>query len=366
MSDLILAERKISDINAQEYRSILENSVLSLNLQPEWLSNYVSDFGYAGKDFILEIRSKTERKLVSFLPLVTQAQIENRFLTYKRVIPCGYRPSDFFSIPVLKSFEEQAAQRYVKYFEDNSSLWDRIFLNYLPADTPISQALRIAFENSKLGVNAQEERSYLVLDATSPFENLLEKIGAKKRKYLRYHESRLSREIGEVDFSIKSGNLFDSFESFLTLYSNRRKGADQSDPFVRSKSLGVFKKNIVKAYGARGWIKRAVLSANKHVVAECFFFEHQCTVYYSMPSFDMEFEKFSPGRILLAKLIQYACENQEIKEFNFMRSEYDYKNWWKPENRKYLELTVENPRSPKLILANFIANVNDFFRIGAT
>ena len=75
-----------------------------------------------------------------------------------------------------------------------------------------------------------------------------------------------------------------------------------------------------------------------------------------MPTFIDDFKKYSPGSILLNELIKTAFEDTNISEFNFMRLEADYKKWWNPEKKNYLDISFENHRSKKIIIGNFFKN----------
>ena len=78
-----------------------------------------------------------------------------------------------------------------------------------------------------------------------------------------------------------------------------------------------------------------------------------------MPTFINDFKKYSPGSLILNELIRIAFEDANIDEFNFMRLEADYKKWWNPKKKKYLDFSFENHRSKKIIIGNFIKNARN-------
>ena len=54
-------------------------------------------------------------------------------------------------------------------------------------------------------------------------------------------------------------------------------------------------------------------------IAFCYYYEYNGIIYYSMPSYDISYSKYSPGTILLNYLIKKSFDNPNIFEFNFMK-----------------------------------------------
>ena len=68
-------------------------------------------------------------------------------------------------------------------------------------------------------------------------------------------------------------------------------------------------------------------------------------MYYSMPAFDSDYKKYSPGSMMLNHLIKKAFYDTKIREFNFMRLEAAYKKWWKPFKKPYRTIIINNNTS---------------------
>lgn len=117
-----------------------------------------------------------------------------------------------------------------------------------------------------------------------------------------------------------------------------------TDPGKTIKVLPEFLKLHVerwpKAYKAPGFhenlLNRGLLSGTVHftslqigenVVSYHLGFTYNRRYYYYMPAIDAEFENFSPGKIHLYKLMEYAIENG-FHVFDHLRGDENYKSGW--------------------------------------
>jgi len=345
-----IVQSTIEKINHDEYEKIAHHVSYGLNIHPIWLTTYINTFGYGNRNLVLEGRDEHSNALWGFLPLVVQHQKDNRFITLRRLVPCGYRPTDYFPIPVIPGKEDEFASVLAKWFVDNSSSWDRLFLNLIPEENFVWKTFVEYLAEMKFDIVVSKEHRFLTLDASGTYIEHLNLLGTKKVKLLRYQERRLEREIGSLSFQILEKNLRNYFDEFLGLYSDCRKDANQSDPFKRIPQLYEFMREIIEKYERKRWIRLAVLACNDVGTAYCYHFCVNKVVYYSMPTYDLAYAKFSPGRVLLAKLIENAFNDSNIIEFNFMRSEYPYKLWWLPKAKNYVTVSVENNKTGRVVL----------------
>jgi hypothetical protein len=60
---------------------------------------------------------------------------------------------------------------------------------------------------------------------------------------------------------------------------------------------------------------------------------------------DQEFDRFSPGTVLLAHMIQHVMEHDAVQEIDFGRGDDAYKRRWVARRRQRIGLIAANPRS---------------------
>ena len=351
---LKIRKQKFSEINYDKYLELSLSTKYGLNTHPIWLETYFKTFCEINSELILELIDTKKNDIIGFLFLFKQKRRDNRFFEFVRLIPCGYRPTDFFPIVVENGYEKQFAKLLVNWFKNNSSSWDSIYINYIPKDLSIWKELEHYFIRYRFDIKTDDNKQFLTICTKSgDFNSHINRLGTKKEKYLRYIKRRFEREIGDIQFIEPKSNLIYYFNEFLDQYSSIKDILGQSNPFTRVKELKQFTKEIINKYEDEGFIKLIILRAGEKNIAFCYYFYFNKIIYYSMPSYDNNYKKYSPGTILLYELIKKSFEDQSILEFNFMRSVYDYKLWWKPENNNYVEILVKNKPTIKTGL-NFI------------
>lgn len=89
-----------------------------------------------------------------------------------------------------------------------------------------------------------------------------------------------------------------------------------------------FYRELVCAVGSQGNIHMSTLMLDGHILATHLGAIYRGRFYYLLPSFSRgALEKFSPGRLLLEKLVQWAISNK-IKIFDFTCGGESYKKIW--------------------------------------
>ena len=94
--------------------------------------------------------------------------------------------------------------------------------------------------------------------------------------------------------------------------------------------------------GFWGKIHISALKLNDHIIATHWGFYSKDTFYYIMPSFDTnEWRKYSPGKILLEKLMQWCCVNG-VKNFDFTDGNALYKRNWSNNSCYLYDVKISN------------------------
>jgi CelD/BcsL family acetyltransferase involved in cellulose biosynthesis len=329
----------------QEYAALSHTLNYGANLHPVWLQSYIEAFEYTDRHVVLESCDSVSGALLGFLPLVRKDSRESRFITQRRLVPNGYRPTDFFGFPALRGREAEVGRATAEWLDANRGYWDALMIDLLVEDQGAWAAFAARLTELGFGVEIVSDRNYLTLDTTGSYDNYVARLGAAKLKDLRYYRNRLLKRGSHLDARHLSEGMIEHFDEFIQLYRNRRSTKTQSDPYTRVGPLERFFRLIVERYGPRGWLTLSVLKLDETIVAFCYCLVYDGVLFYYNPAFRDEFKDCAPGKLLLMELIRRAFEDPTIREFNFMRSEYAYKHWFEPESKPYFTITTENHRS---------------------
>ena len=109
-----------------------------------------------------------------------------------------------------------------------------------------------------------------------------------------------------------------------------------------------FYTGIARWAASRGWLRLAFLRLDGHPIAFQYGLEDGGTYYFLKGGYDAKYSRFSPGRLLLASLIERAFDNG-LKRFDFGGADESFKREWANGRRELVHLQVFPPSVPGLI-----------------
>ena len=102
----------------------------------------------------------------------------------------------------------------------------------------------------------------------------------------------------------------------------------------------LFLAELAKLLSERGWLALTTFAAGDKVFAWNYGFQFLSTWFWYQPTFDSDFEKYSPGFCLLAKLIEEAAEKPELQTVDLGLGAEEYKDRFANQSRETLHVTL--------------------------
>jgi CelD/BcsL family acetyltransferase involved in cellulose biosynthesis len=102
----------------------------------------------------------------------------------------------------------------------------------------------------------------------------------------------------------------------------------------------LFLEELARLLSEQGWFALTSFSAGQQIFAWNYGFQFLNTWFWYQPTFDSDFEKYSPGFCLLAKLIEEADENPELQTVDLGLGAEDYKDRFANQTRETLYITL--------------------------
>ncbi len=102
----------------------------------------------------------------------------------------------------------------------------------------------------------------------------------------------------------------------------------------------LFLTELAKLLSERGWLALTTFAAGDKVFAWNYGFQFLSTWFWYQPTFDSDFEKYSPGFCLLAKLIEEAAEKPELQTVDLGLGAEEYKERFANQSRETLHVTL--------------------------
>jgi CelD/BcsL family acetyltransferase involved in cellulose biosynthesis len=136
------------------------------------------------------------------------------------------------------------------------------------------------------------------------------------KKSLKRHYNYFQRS-GAITFDVLSEApaVEPHLENFFAQHVARRGLTDAPSKFSDDRERAFYRK-LTQYLGSSGHLRFSVLGFGDEVLAYHFGFEFDGTLYWYKPTFNVGFEKHSPGEVLL-KLIIEDCIERDLDELDF-------------------------------------------------
>lgn len=311
-----------------EWNTMLEKShTNTIFLTFEWITNWWKCFGDDKKLFVLLV--KEEGTIIGIAPLMITT-IKRFGITTNKVEFIGMPLSDYSDLIVSEKSAEVLEKIY-NYLLENKKEWSFVKLDRIPEKSSTLDLSKEILKSKKLSKFLLSDK-YLSFVFDDTWETYKNEINSKKMKErIRYFTNR-----GELLLSRCDNNSVEAKELLNIFFEQHKERWNKTNipSMFNEESYKKFFEHLVTSLLKKGQIDLFYLSFNKKPIAFDidFFYDNRCLAYTS--SYDINYAKQSPGKILTNYLLEY-CASNNLKEYNFLRGGEKYK-------LKYVNKTTKN------------------------
>ena len=176
---------------------------------------------------------------------------------------------------------------------------------------------------------------YLVVAGRS-YATVFAGLPATLRNTVQRRDRRLSRE-GAWSIDIESGTgpaLDAAIADFSAVYAGSWK---EPEPFPR------FIPALCRMAAALGWLRLGVLKLGTQPIAAQLWLHHRHKSMIYKLAYDRAFERFSPGSILTAAMLQNAIDRDRATEVDYLSGDDAYKREWMSHRRERIGIIAFDP-----------------------
>jgi CelD/BcsL family acetyltransferase involved in cellulose biosynthesis len=178
----------------------------------------------------------------------------------------------------------------------------------------------------------QRVGGFNVIGTDRPYPDLLASLGKNFRGNLRKARNKLQAEVAPT-FHLTTGGVAheDAFESFLRVEASGWKGAAGTASAAQlSPELGRFLREVILGPMADGRAQVHALEADGQCIAAqlCLAGGGELTILKT--AYDERFSRYSPGQLLLEKVLQQACDDPDTARVNLV-TDMAWHRDWRPE-----------------------------------
>jgi len=237
----------------------------------------------------------------------------------------GAPDSDYLDLIIRKGFEEQVLRLFFLEILNRERSVGIVELHSINEASPVFSFIHETPLNNFEIAFTEKICPYVRLPQT--WDKYLNSLSSSTRYLIRRKQKKLG-----ADFSVNVGfaRTQDEFEKrmadFILQHQKRWINLQQPGAFARRK-FTAFHQKVGKKLFQKGWVKLYFLELDNYPVASYYLFYYKNSLFYYLSGFDPKYEKYSPGVILMGKIIKDAIQDGR-DEFDLMRGNTAYKfNW---------------------------------------
>lgn len=312
-----------------------------------WLSAYISSY-LKSDNALLFLRIAKDSDVLSFVSLQQSQKYINRFITLRNFYPLGWGPSDFYSIVAQPDSEKEVVEALASYWRDNSADWDTITLENIPSSNSLPLALANKMREWGFEVERKEGFGFYTVDTTKDWEEYFTSFIKPSNKDLLKDLRKMEREGVELTVQHIRKDVYNNLKSVLDLYAQRRQSLGQPNSYETAERKEFVQKVTTSFEETENVELSLLLDASKNVWAFQLDFLWDGVRYHWNHAYNEDYKKYSPGKILLLKLMEASFRDPSIKEVNHMRGASAYKSKLADTFNPYINLKIINPYSKRL------------------
>ncbi|MDR4507100.1 MAG: GNAT family N-acetyltransferase [Candidatus Brocadiaceae bacterium] len=236
-------------------------------------------------------------------------------------------------IPVLDNYSKvDTLKMLIDYVSSKyKGKWDYLCFSCVAEESNLMEALRGTSLRLK---SAFKTESCSYFDCSRDFQYAVAGTSSHFRRDLNRKSRRLFNS-GHVDvrFERNMPGLLDAYKRFLKLEASGWKGAHGTVSAIGlHKELRDFYEQLMHIYGEKDSCIISLMSLDGRDIAGQFCIISGETVYVKKIGYDQEFKHLSPGNLLLKSLIEWCCNDEQLKYVNLITTQ-PWVQPWKPKTQ---------------------------------
>jgi len=318
--------KDFSEIKSQEWNDLLKESVsdnpfLRFEYQRAWWE-YRGGGEWENAQLVL-ITAREDEKLIGIAPLfISEYDGQSALLLIGSI-----EISDYLDLIVRMDDHARFITGLLDFLASSVGAgsprpyaWSGLDWYNLPDSSPTLAALKA--ESAGRGWTHIEEvyRPTPRIALNGDFEEYLSRVEKKQRHEIRRKMRRAEESGRGVRWFISDmADPEAEIDAFLGLMEH-----DQGKAGFLHEPMRIQMRAIIRAAHENGWLWLAFLEADGQRIAACLNFDYNNKLWGYNAGVNRDFMDLSPGWVLLAHVLQWACENKRA-EFDFMRGDEEYK-----------------------------------------
>lgn|GEM_PF-1806442 len=305
----------------------------------EWITSWWKNFGDKHRLFVLAAFDETGARLKGVAPFMITRSAGFKVLQF-----VGTGLSDRLQI-LLEAGAEDVIDGVFAFLNGRRNVWDIMILRDVPENDPALARLARLAAQRRWKIRRKRTAVAPYLPVKGNWEDFLASRNSHFRRVQRKKEERISRPENEFCVRRIRGNVAEEdIADFKDILRRSWKGREQTTAKQGARTER-FYADFLRAFGTKSWLDLWIGYLNSRPAAYQILFDYKGVISFYNNGFAKEFERHSPGSVLMARAIEEAFRLGRT-ECDFLRGEERFKSQWTVEKR-YLEDIVIVRNTPR-------------------
>jgi len=267
----------------------------------------------------------------------------------------GAPDSDYLDLIIRKGFEEQVFRLFFLEIIHTERSMGIVELHSINETSPVFTFLHETPLNDFEMEYTEKICPYVRLPET--WDHYMRSLSSSMRYLIRRKQRKLDRDFSvTADFARTRDAFENRMADFILQHQKRWISLQKPGAFAREK-FKAFHQLVGERLFQKGWVKLYFLELNNRHVASYYLFHYKNSFFYYLSGFDPKYEKYSPGVVLMGKIIKDAIRDGR-DEFDLMRGNTAYKFSW-TSNKRINRTFILERKTAAVILYTLIVDISN-------
>jgi hypothetical protein len=235
--------------------------------------------------------------------------------------------SDYMDIAVCGS-ENEAYATTIDQMIKNEKEWDYAELRYIPEDSGfLAYCRNIRLKGFRVKINRIDSSVIVRLSDHSDWDSYLKSLNKKVRGDVNRQLGHLKKN-GSVTMDVFSDfqKISSKLTDFFCMHKGKWAARNLPSQFGDAKLRKMYMSLAEKLDGSEK-VQLSMLMLDGAAIAMHYGFMHNKRYYWYTPTYDPNYLKYSPGKLLLSEMIKTSFD-KNLEIFDLLRGEESYKFFW--------------------------------------
>ncbi|MBU4009518.1 MAG: GNAT family N-acetyltransferase [Proteobacteria bacterium] len=313
----------------------LQHYNYSFFLSHEWFDLWLKHFGRMTDLYFIIIYEVDMPVLI--VPLIRHTVKKNRINIQQLELAGNFFSPFRYLITDLRNGDKILVliKKLLKFIKTNKIVkWDMLSFYGIPEEQKQAEKLMaVAVANKLYCYDEMAYGDWYEDSIPEKYEDYFKSLPKKLRKDIVYCQRRMERE-GQLLFELYDNNddLDSIMNVYFSLYANSWQEKEKYEPD--------FLRNLTRLAACKNSLRLGFLKFNNKPIACQFWLNVNKTSYIFKIFYDQKYSKYSPGKVLTAKMFKSAIEADHVDLIDFVMGDESYKKDWLPKRRTRRHVTI--------------------------